>query len=429
MNHNLVTSSTEYKYSTNVGLKFFNTVHLLLAFLVIAWMSNGLFTYIMPFVPNFIRWGMFVIWFVFAFIKSKSFTKRFFKQCWPLLLFLIYLFFLSVFQSENYMNTYFIPFSYLLIVYSIFLYYHRDEYKKYQKFLVSYLFFECIFIAVNTYIKLRENPLLSRILTAGHETAESFLGTSNFQGVGSYAFFYALVPVILLLGFIFVNFRKKKMLILITIIAFVTVLIKASFTLAILLFFVFLSITIIIKYTKNYFFTILLFLAILFILVFQGILTSLFHYLSSINGISAEVSIRFHELYAFFSGKPISGGDLDGRIFLYKMSIDAFLNNFITGISIPVNQGYSAGNHSAWLDLLAHFGLFSFPFFIFLINAYKFIKTTALKNFKTFITIYWSYFFVVGTVNTLFFASIFTIWFLFLPFAIKTLSKSKEVYN
>ena len=55
------------------------------------------------------------------------------------------------------------------------------------------------------------NPLIARYLAtgAGTEARERLLGTATFYGVGGYGYFYSLVSIILLLGFLFLNYQKK----------------------------------------------------------------------------------------------------------------------------------------------------------------------------------------------------------------------------
>ena len=70
-------------------------IHMVLALIVIAWMNNGFFTYAMPYVPNFIRYGLYFAWLGLALVGNRDFQK-FIKQTWPLLLFLLYVAYILV---------------------------------------------------------------------------------------------------------------------------------------------------------------------------------------------------------------------------------------------------------------------------------------------------------------------------------------------
>ncbi|KGP76106.1 hypothetical protein JT05_06680, partial [Desulfosporosinus sp. Tol-M] len=296
-----------------------------------------------------------------------------------------------------------------------FLYYAGGQYRRYQKVLVIFIFFDCIFLAINTYIQLQMNPLLARFLATGIEARERLLGTTLYYGVGSYGYFYALVSIILLLGFLFLNYPKRKLIVFVFICLYLALLIKSSFTIAILFTAIFLTLLVILKYTNKYTFVYMVLLGVMSILIFRGMFASMFSHLANIKGISPEISIRFDELTYFFSGIDILGTDLKTRQNLYSQSMDAFANNILMGTLVTNSIKYSAGGHSAWLDLLARFGLFSIPFFVFLLKFYQYIKIIIPNNFKSFVNVYWLYFLSLGFVNTLLFPNIYTVWFLFLP--------------
>lgn len=400
-------------------------IQMVLAFITIAFLNFGIFTYAMPYVPNFIRWGLFMAWFGLSLIMNKKFVKTFFIQCWPLLLFYFYILFISFFIEED-LDVYLKSISYLIMVYSIFLYYFSGKHRRFQKILSVFLFVDCVFLAINTYIHLQINPMLARYLSTSIEVRERLLGMETFFGVGGYGYFYALVSIILLLGFLFLNYRKRKLLIVLLIFAFTTLLIQASFTIAILYAFILLTLLVILRYTNKYTFVAIALLGLMTILIFQGMVASMFSQLADIDGISYEVSVRFAELAYFFSGNDISGTDLNSRQNLYLQSVNAFANNILTGTVLTNSNTYRAGGHSAWLDLLAQFGLFSIPFFIFLFKAYKYCRNRIPINFRTFFNVYWLYYICLGFTNTLLFANIYTIWFLFLPIVISSFFEISE---
>jgi hypothetical protein len=127
------------------------------------------------------------------------------------------------------------------------------------------------------------------------------------------------------------------------------------------------------------------------------------------------VSVRFDEIAYYLSGHDVSGTDLEARNNLYYQSIEAFAHNIFGGTALSGSYMYRAGGHSAWLDLLANFGLFSIPFFIFLYKAYKYCKNRIPINLRQFVNVYWLYFICLGFINTALFAPIYMMWFLFLP--------------
>jgi len=343
MIYNPTILENEYKEVSfnNTRLNILRITKMALAFIVIAWLDYGTFTYVMPYVPNYIRWGLFLVWFGLALTSNKNFAKTFFVLSWPLLFFYFYVVFISFFIEKD-IKVYIKSISYLIMVYSIFLYYFSERYKKFQKFLCTFLFLDIIVVAINTYLQLQVNPMIARYLSTGIETREKLLGTATFYGVGSYGYFYALVSIILLLGFLFLNYRKKKFLALSLIFAFTSLLIQASFTLAILFTFSFLTLLVVIKYTNKYIFIVITMLGIIILLIFPGTFPSIFGQLANIEGISSEVSVRFDELALFLSGNDISGTDVNARLSRYLQSIDTFVNNVIIG-TVAINSNIYNG--------------------------------------------------------------------------------------
>lgn len=398
----------------------------MLGIIVVAWMNNGLFTFATPYVPNVVRYGVYFAWLGLALVSSHRYVARLISQTWSLLLFFFYIVLVSFLVGAD-LETYIKNIAYLIMVYSIFLYYFDDRYSQIQKLFCGFLILDFIVVGVNTYIKLQANPLLVRYLATSADTRKMLLGSEAFLGVGSYSYFYALVVIILLLGFLFFNQRRKKIFNLATAMAALFLLIQAKYTIAILFTLIFLALIIILRYTSKYTTTAIVILGIISLLIFQGAFANMFGQLANINGLPYEISVRFVEISHFLSGQDLSGTDLFARKNLYLQSIDAFTHNIFGGTVLSSSGVYRSGGHSAWLDLLANFGLFAIPFFVFLYKNYKYIRKRIPSKFCTFVKIYWLYFISLGFINTVLFAPIYIMWFLFIPFFIKINSKEKSL--
>jgi len=386
-------------------------MHVAIAIVVIAWMNNGIFTYLLPYFPNYMRWGLFLIWFSLALITSRKYFETFLNQAWPLLLFYFYVLFVSLFANS--VGVYAKSISYLIIVYSIFLYYFD---KKLQKYLIGFITIDCIIIGINTYLNLKSNPMIVRYLSTGTEVRARLLGDSIFQCVGNYGYFYSLVSIILLLTFLTFYLGYKRILSISILLAFVFLLIKASYTMAILLAFIFIFITLVAKFNKYKTVAVIL-LTIFSLFIFHKSIGGVFEYLADNKSLPKVVSVRFDEVGLLLKGSDLEGTDLMSRQNLYSVSFKSFLNNIFTGV-INSNKEYGVGGHSAWLDLIATFGLFSILFFMFLYKAYKFCIKRLPRNFLPFVKIYWVYYITLGLLNTVLFPNMFTIWFLYLPLLI-----------
>lgn len=402
----------------------FSLAMAVLALIVIAWFNNGIFPFFFPYIPNYIRYGIYSVWLGLSLTSNKRYLSALVLQIWPLLLFFIYMIFISFFIEVN-LKVYIKSIAYLIMLYSIFLYYIDGKYRKIQKLLCGYIIVDYIIVGINTFLQLRNNPMIARYLSTGIETREILLGDALYPGVASYGYFYALVSIILLLGFIFLNYRKRSLLAIIAVVPAIALLIKGAFTMAIMFTLIFLILIIILKYTNQYTFILITLLGIISLLIFQGFFATILSRCAEIDWIPNPVSVRLNELAYFFFGHDISGTDFYYRIVFCLRSLEAFIHNFLAGTVINPTSIYSLGGHSAWLDLLATFGLFSIPFFIFLYKAYKYGKKRIPMNLRSFYNVYWLYFISLGLVNTLLFAPIYTIWFLFLPLYIKNYLKKK----
>ena len=148
MIYNPTILKNEYKIasSNSAGLNILRLIQMALAFIVIAWLNWGTFTYIMFFAPDpirWVRWGSVLAWFSLALTSNKKFAKTFCVQCWPLLFFYFYILVISLFVKEN-LEAYIRGISYLIMIYSIFLYYFDEKYRRFQKFLSVFLLIDCV---------------------------------------------------------------------------------------------------------------------------------------------------------------------------------------------------------------------------------------------------------------------------------------------
>ena len=79
MIYNSTVLKNEYKeeLSNSTGLNILRLIQISLAFISITWMNGGAFTYVMPYLPNYLRWGLFLAWFCLALTSNKKFAKIF----------------------------------------------------------------------------------------------------------------------------------------------------------------------------------------------------------------------------------------------------------------------------------------------------------------------------------------------------------------
>jgi len=414
----LINSTIKNKCTKDNFIKFnfVKLLHLIFAIVVVAWMNNGIFTYLIPYHSSVYRYLIYAMWFVLAIFLNKNFFKIFMCQTKFLILFIIYIIILSFFVKTD-LIIQIKSISYLVIVYSIFIFYINNKNLVYIKYLCYFLIFDWLFLGLNTYAYLQKNPLVARYLSTGTITKKKLLGENNFAGIGSYGYFYSLVSLIIMLTFNFLYKNNKKIAILLLLIMSFIILIKAAFTIAILFSVLFIIIIIIFKYfyiNKQIFISSMA-IGIISLFLFGPMFSSLCLLVSDINGIPIEVSVRLIELANFLSGENIFKTDLNARFTLYSDSIRVFSDNMLFGAAINPQKIKLIGGHSAWFDLLGTFGLPSLLFFFFLFDAYKYCRKKIHHSYQLLVKLYWFYFICLGFVNTLLFAPIYTVWFLFLP--------------
>ena len=74
------------EHQDNFALKLINTLQNIMALITIAWMSGGLFSYIIPYFPNFLRYDVFAAWLLLATIRKKGYLTRLIRYTCPLIL-------------------------------------------------------------------------------------------------------------------------------------------------------------------------------------------------------------------------------------------------------------------------------------------------------------------------------------------------------
>lgn len=416
-NRRMSTSPSEKSRSILIGI---------LAIIVIAWLNNGIFTYAMPVIPNYIRYAFYFAWLGLALISNKKFISIIITQSWPILLFFVYMIYISFF-AETSITGNIMSIMYLIMVYTIFLYYFNNRYELITKILCGFIMADFLIIGINTYFQLQTNPAIARYLATGGGYREIISGEVLYFGIGSYGYFYSLVGIVLLLSFLFLYQRNYRLFLLILLVLALTLIIEASFVIAIIFAFAFIILQIILRYSYNNNFVYIAILSILLIIILQMDIAITVKQISNIDRLPHVVSEKLYDISVYLSYEDFADTQVEGRSRRYFQSIEAFTNNVLTGTVASYDNKYSSGGHSAWFDLLANFGLFATPFFVFLYKSYKYIEKRVPTKFKSFVKVYWLYFVCVGVVNTLLFAPIYITWFLFLPLFIVVFFKDKSM--
>ena len=137
------------------------------------------------------------------------------------------------------------------------------------------------------------------------------------------------------------------------------------------------------------------------------------------NAASSDMSVRFRELYYFFSSGDATGYNLNGRFTLYGKSIEAFLNSPIIG-----NRHLDFDGHATCFTVLADTGIIGgIPFYYLLISMNKRMKALLSENAKNFLPAFFCLL-CMGFSNPIHnsLSLAFSVWFI-VPLIIDTLIK------
>lgn len=396
------------------GLHALNWAHAALALAVIAWLNIGVASFASNQVSNYIRWGVFALWLGLAILSERGFTRLVIGECWPLLVLATYMLIASVLGDAS-IDLYQNGIYYLLAVYSIFLFYFKERYRAIQKIFVWYLVFDAIVIGINTSLALARNPMLARYLATAASTRDSILGEETFYAVGGYAYAYSLGAIILALGFTIVHASRLWIPCVLALVAASSLLLRAAFSIAIILVVgIALAVTIG-KLLRRYGRGGLTLVGVTGLACLFAVGGPFLRYVSTSGALPEVVAVRVGEVGAALSDVSGAGSDLSIRLGVYEESIVAFQNNALFGTAVNPLSSHAAGGHATWLDLLATFGWFGATMFIFLLKAYRFTLAHVHREGKGLVEAYWLYFVLLGMVNPLLLANIFTTWFLLLP--------------
>ena len=229
--------------------------------------------------------------------------------------------------------------------------FYKNVYIKNQIFVVKFiLLISVIFISISIPRILSEDILLSRQLTSGGLDDSEKLNVLN-SGIGG-ASFYANIAILFFVNLLLLIKLKSKFYYLFLVIMIFGIFIS-SYSLPMLL--LILGIIFYFIFRKKSFNIKTLFLTFLIILVFPVIVEYLYQY-SFFEPIINKTEIL------------ISGNiNQDGRSTLANKSIKTFIDNPFFGIGVPEWGRYEQiGEHSSWIDYIAHYGILgAFPFFLF----------------------------------------------------------------
>lgn len=235
-----------------------------------------------------------------------------------------------------------------------------------KKFILLFVSAIIAYVIFQTMQEVTINPNAMRSWAEFEELAK--------ENVANYYFVYA-IPIIIVA--ITTVFRKLNIILKILAIAAILILmnflLKAQYTLALLITVIGIIIQLYCSIKNQIFKIIFVFITILTMFFLPYLLLFFSETVES-----TQISLRLYELYVFFSSGDTSGYNLNGRLTLYEKSIIAFLKSPIWG-----NRYLDFNGHATFLVELAETGLLGgIPFFYLVISAYNKAKGLLGENAK-----------------------------------------------
>lgn len=268
-------------------------------------------------------------------------------------------------------------------------YYLKKEHSFFKKYICNLFILYFSIIHIYSIYRLTSNPDLSRLI-AGADISEAnyFLGGYNTV----YCTMLFDLCVICKLLFFRLKFIEKVYLSVFLFLSFVFLL-KAQYTIALLLFilgfFIYLFV-----YANIYYRFIIVVLFLTFLIFFLFLLEykiNIFYLIADFFP-KGMIHNRFLQIGDLFSVDRyfIDSNGFENRVSLYKISIDTFFKNPIFGIGyFDIDKYVHIGNHSSYLDSLARYGVIGGGSFILgrIIYFHQLNKFHSLDNRKILICV------------------------------------------
>lgn len=378
---------------------------------VVLWLDVGTASPVMDALPNFIKASVLGLWLILAIRRSSIFLDRFILNGWPAVVMLAVgvLFSVQIAQSRQIIY----GLGYLLIAFALACFYLQTDVRRERMILMWVMVTDFAVTAVRTLFALRADPQVSRYLATTEAQRVAVYGSQSFAGLGGYGFAYSLAAILIVLLYALVRSRRKILLLVVTVVGF-GVLIELAYTTAIVLVLFLGAIFFVLDTVKSNAVRIFIFVEVL-LGWFSGLFAEILKLLSGVSWLSTAVSQRLLELSGFLMGSLSSGTDLGTRLSRWTISLDLFFASGPFGLAGGSAANQETGGHSAWLDLLASYGLWVLMLALFFVLAWRLQTVHMMRSGTGAISRAWALFLVLGLVNTLLFSTIVLTWLLLVP--------------
>lgn len=264
-----------------------------------------------------------------------------------------------------------------IIIYIYAAYSAPDKYRE-RKIIFNFWLIDTLISCIFTIIRLESNPQLARYLAAGTTSRQIYLAGIDTRGVVSYGVIYGLLFIIPFLIQKILD-EKKKLPSLLILLVFLTTIIKAQFSIAIILALALCLYTLFLRNPENTL-SILSFMCILTLIML--LLPSIITWILNHDLFYSETEKRLEEILVFLNGDSLYGTDMASRFTRYSSSIQSIFESVFLGqVFIPTKT--EPGGHSEILDSIAKFGIFyTTMLFHYFISVYKDVKKRIHSKYR-----------------------------------------------
>lgn len=246
---------------------------------------------------------------------------------------------------------------YLLMYLPVVFYYrmHATANIKQKKMLLLVISILIMYVVFQTLQELVINPNAVRQWEQFSELED--------DNIGNYYFVYAIPVIITTIAVCMAKMTKFNKILATALIVFLFYfLIRAQYTLALLIAIIGVIICIFMSIKNGVFKAVFLIFAITFSVFIPQLLLFLSNTISS-----DQIALRLRELYEFFNAGNAQGYNLNGRLTLYGKTISAFFKSPIWG-----HRSLDFDGHATYLTILSDTGLLgAIPFYYLVINSKK----------------------------------------------------------
>ena len=395
-------------------------VHVACGAFIILWLDVGVAAATMDVLPSVVKIGVLGTWLGLAAVRSKPFLDSFAVNAWPLAVMMVItvMFAGEVVQASQYTQ----GFGYLLIAFALLCFYAQPTHRREGLVLVCIVAVDLAITGVRTLIAVQSDPQLARYLATTEDKRVAVYGDQSFAGLGGYGLAYALAAVLLVVMFFLVRGQRHRFALALVLACGLVVLVELAFATAIVLTFGLGLAFLIHDLVQKAALRVLIYAAALL-----GWITGLYSaVLDTVAGwavVGDVVSQRLTELARFLSGDSTNGSDLGTRLHHWSDSVAIFLDSGPLGIAGRTGVSGDTGGHSAWLDLLASYGLLVVLPLLFFLFAWRFSCRRSSPNGVSALRRAWLYFIILGFINPLLFSTIVLTWMFFVPMLVTWLDE------